>query len=35
MVAMRNACKTFVGKPQGKIPLGRLRHIGGYINNVA
>jgi hypothetical protein len=23
---MRNAYKSLVGKPEGKIPLGRLRH---------
>jgi hypothetical protein len=23
---MRNACKIFIGKPEGKRPLGRYRH---------
>jgi hypothetical protein len=28
----RSACKVFIGKPEGKSPLGRLRH--GWEDNI-
>jgi hypothetical protein len=28
MVAMKNACRSLVGKPEGKRPHGRPRHKG-------